>query len=102
MFSLEIVEYCQCLMLETDTKPFGEIRKCADPFSGTDSIGDSLNAPDGASEVRKRAKDHVIKKIGTSVCPDVPIFHKISKKASVNTTAWVIHDLFNFNLVIHD
>ena len=36
MFSLEIVEYCQCLMLETDTKPFGEIRKCADPFSGTD------------------------------------------------------------------
>ena len=59
-------------------------------------IGDTLYPPVRGAEVGIGAERHVIKKIGTSVCTDVPIFHKAADKLAVDAAPWVVHNLFDF------
>ena len=93
---LKIVQYSDCLVLELCTEPFRKLRWCADPFSRRNQVGDAFPSAVGGAEVSIGAKGHVIKKIGASVCTDVPIFHKGADKFAVDAAAWIIHDLLNF------
>ena len=72
------------------------IRGLTDPFAWINQIGDALNPAVGGAEVGIRAECYVIKKIGTSICTDVPIFHKAADKLTVNAAPWVVHNLLYF------
>ena len=81
-------------MLEAGAEPFCQFRGPADPLTRTDQIGDALYPAVGGAEVGIGAECHVIKKIGASVCADVPIFHKAAEELAVNSAPWVVHNLF--------
>ena len=36
-----------------------------------------------------------IKKAGASAYTNAPVFHKVADELSINSTAWVVHHLFN-------
>ena len=93
---LQEVKNGDCLMLEACTKPFRQFRDLADPLARTHQIGDTLYPAVGGAEVGIGAERHVIKKIGTSVCTDVPIVHKAADELTVNAAPWIVHNLFNF------
>ena len=50
----------------------------------------------GGAEVGIGAEYHVIKKIGASVCTDIPIFHKAADELTVYAAPWIVHNLFYF------
>ena len=93
---LQEVKDGQCLMLETCTEPFHQFRGLTDPLARANQVGDALNLAVGGAEVGIGAECHVIKKIGTPVCTDVPIFHKAADELTVNAAPWVVHNLFYF------
>lgn len=93
---LQEVQNGQRLVLEACAEPFCQLRGSADPLARTDQIGDSLYPAVGGAEVGIGAERHVIKKIGASVCTDVPIFHKAAHELTVNAAPWVVHYLFDF------
>lgn len=93
---LQEVQDGQCLVLEACAEPFRQLRGLAYPFARTDQIGNSFYPAVGGAEVGIGAECHVIKKIGASVCADVPIFHKAADELAVNTAPWVVHNLFKF------
>lgn len=62
----------------------------------TNQIGDILYPMIGGAEVGIGAECNVIKRIGTSVCTDVPIFHKAADELAVDAVPWVVHNLFDF------
>ena len=81
-------------MLEACAEPCRQFRGLTDPFAWTDQIGDTFYPAVRGTEVGIGAERHVIKKIGTSVCTDVPIFHKAAEELTVDAAPWVVHDLF--------
>ena len=93
---LQEVKNGDCLMLEACAEPFRQFRGLADPLARTDQIRDTLYPAVGRAEVGIGAERHVIKKIGTSVCTDVPIFHKVADELTVDAAPWVVHNLFDF------
>ena len=93
---LQEVKNGDCLMLEACAEPFRQFRGLADSLARTDQIRDTLYPAVGGAEVGIGAERHVIKKIGTSVCTDVPIFHKAADELTVDAAPWVVHNLFDF------
>lgn len=93
---LQEIQNGQCLMLKTCAEPFRQLRDSADPFARSNQIGDSFYPAVGGAEVGIGAERHVIKKIGTSACTDVPIFHKAADELAVDAASWVVHNLFDF------
>ena len=93
---LQEVKDGQCLMLEACAEPLRQFRGLADPFAWTDQVGDALYPAVRGTEIGIGAERHVIKKIGTSVGTDVPIFHKAAEELTVDAAPWVVHNLFNF------
>lgn len=91
---LQEVQDGKRLVLEAGAEPFCQFRSPADPLTRTDQIGDALYPAVGGAKVGIGAECHVIKKIGTSVCTDVPIFHKAAEELTVNSAPWVVHNLF--------
>ena len=93
---LQEVKNGDCLMLEACAEPFRQFRGLADPLARTNQIGDTLYPAVGGAEVGIGAERHVIKKIGTSVCTDVPVFHKAADELTVDAAPWVVYNLFDF------
>ena len=93
---LQEVKNGDCLMLEACAEPFRQFRGLADPLARPHQIGDTFYPAVGGAEVGIGAERHVIKKIGTSVCTDVPIFHKAADELAVDAAPWVVHNLFDF------
>ena len=93
---LQEVKNGDCLMLEACAEPFRQFRGLADPLARPHQIGDTFYPAVGGAEVGIGAERHVIKKIGTSVCTDVPIFHKAADELTVDAAPWVVHNLFDF------
>ena len=83
-------------MLETCAEPLCQLRGLTDPLAWTDQIGDTLYPAVRGAEVGIGAECYVIKKIGTSVGADVPIFHKATEELTVDAAPWVVHNLFQF------
>ena len=81
-------------MLEACAEPCRQFRGLTNPFAWTDQIGDAFYPAVRGTEVGIGAERHVIKKIGTSVCADVPIFHKAAEELTVDAAPWVVRDLF--------
>lgn len=73
---LQEVKNGDCLMLEACAEPFCQFRGLADPLARPHQIGDTLYPVVGGAEVCIGAERHVIEKVGTSICTDVPILHK--------------------------
>ena len=93
---LQEVKNGDCLMLEACAEPFRQFRGLADSLARTDQIRDTLYPAVGGAEVGIGAERHVIKKIGTSVCTDIPIVHKAADELTVDAAPWVVHNLFDF------
>ena len=93
---LQEVQNGDCLMLEACAEPFRQFWGLADPLARTDQIRDTFYPAVGGAEVGIGAERHVIKKIGVSVCTDVPIFHECADEFPVDAAPGIIHGLFDF------
>lgn len=87
-------------MLEPDAKTSRQLTDPADPLAGVNSISDAIQPTVRGSEVGVGAEDGIIKKTGASVGSDAPVSDQSLDKFSVDAAAWVVHDLFDFKLIV--
>lgn len=97
---LEGLQDGQGLVLESDVKTIRQLTDPADPLAGVNGISDTVQPAVRGSEVGVGAEDGIIKKTGASVGSDAPVSDQGLDKFSVDTAAWVIHDLFDFKLIV--
>ena len=97
---LEGLQDGQGLMLEPDTKANRQLTDPADPLAWIDGVSDAVQPAVGGSEIGIGAEDGIIKKTGASVGSDAPVSDQGLNKFSVDAAAWVIHDLFDFKLIV--
>ena len=97
---LEGLQDGQGLVLEPDAKTSRQLTDPADPLAGVNGISDTIQPAVRGSEIGVGAEDGIIKKTGASVGSDAPVSDQGLDKFSVDTAAWVVHDLFDFKLIV--
>ena len=82
--------------MEMNSEPIRHITDPAKPFAGVDGIIHTFNPTIGSTEIGIAAKCDKIKKTGAAAYANAPVFHQCSQKLSINSTAGIIDNLFDF------
>ena len=81
-------------------EPLGHFVQRTDPLAGVDGVADAVHPTVRGAEVGIGTEDGKIKKTGASVIgADAPVCDQGLDKLPVDPTAWVVHNLFDFQLI---
>ena len=83
------------------SKPASHFPQAAEPFSGTDEMGDSVDPESGRSEIGIGAEEHKGEQAAVSPLGQGLIRQQLLDQLPVDSHPRIVHDLFDFQGICH-